>query len=69
MPKYACEEYKKVFAMLEEEKIFVDNQIPQLADMSAFLQSKSVQQGLLKDKQFSSVQKLANLFCFFYYFI
>ncbi|KAK6627622.1 hypothetical protein RUM44_010100 [Polyplax serrata] len=37
MPKHACTEYQKVFAMLEEDGIFEANKIPQLEDMSAFL--------------------------------
>lgn len=40
MPKHACMEYRRVFAMLEEEGIFVPNKIPQLEEMSAFLNSK-----------------------------
>lgn len=42
MPKHACQEYRKVFAMLEEDGIFEANKIPQLEDMSAFLKSKSL---------------------------
>ncbi|KAL0279848.1 UNVERIFIED_CONTAM: hypothetical protein PYX00_001321 [Menopon gallinae] len=37
MPKHACIEYRKVFAMMEEEGIFEENKIPQLEDVSAFL--------------------------------
>ncbi|XP_054274401.1 tyrosine 3-monooxygenase-like [Macrosteles quadrilineatus] len=37
MPKHFCAEYRQVFAMLEEEGIFGPNRIPQLQDMSDFL--------------------------------
>lgn len=37
MPKHACVEYRKVFAMLEEEGLFKPDEIPQLENMSAFL--------------------------------
>ncbi|XP_065160635.1 tyrosine 3-monooxygenase-like isoform X2 [Atheta coriaria] len=39
MPKHACAEYRRVFRMLEEEGIFVADRIPQLEEMSKFLQS------------------------------
>jgi tyrosine 3-monooxygenase len=37
MPKYACKEYNAVFKKLEEEKIFVEDHIPQLQEMNDFL--------------------------------
>ena len=40
MPKNFCKEYKKVFAMLQEEGIFSPDKIPQLEEMSNFLKSK-----------------------------
>lgn len=41
MPKHFCQEYRAVFALLEQEGIFGPNYIPQLQDMSNFLNSKS----------------------------
>jgi tyrosine 3-monooxygenase len=41
MPKHACMEYRKVFRMLEDEKIFVEDRIPQLEDMSNFLRQNT----------------------------
>lgn len=41
MPKHFCQEYRKVFDLLEEENIFGPNHIPQLQDMSDFLNSES----------------------------
>lgn len=37
-PKHACVEYRKVFKMLQEEGLFEPEQIPQLEDMSKFMQ-------------------------------
>ncbi|KAL1517550.1 hypothetical protein ABEB36_001300 [Hypothenemus hampei] len=37
-PKHACEEYRRVFKMLQEEGLFVPEKIPQLEDMSKFMQ-------------------------------
>ncbi|GLV33710.1 pale [Carabus blaptoides fortunei] len=37
MPKHACKEYRKVFAMLQDEGIFVPDRIPQLEEMSNFM--------------------------------
>ncbi|KAL5293215.1 TH family protein [Megaselia abdita] len=37
MPKHACMEYRLVFKKLQDEKIFVEDRIPQLEEMSAFL--------------------------------
>ncbi|XP_018917531.2 tyrosine 3-monooxygenase isoform X1 [Bemisia tabaci] len=37
MPQHFCAEYRKVFAMLQEEGIFREDKIPQLEEMSAFL--------------------------------
>ncbi|XP_046666946.1 tyrosine 3-monooxygenase [Homalodisca vitripennis] len=37
MPKHFCQEYRVVFDLLEQEGIFGPNHIPQLEDMSAFL--------------------------------
>ncbi|KAI9587503.1 tyrosine 3-monooxygenase [Glossina fuscipes] len=36
-PKHACAEYRAAFKKLEEEKIFVENRLPQLQEMSEFL--------------------------------
>lgn len=37
MPKHACAEYRTVFKKLQEEKIFREDRIPQLEQMSNFL--------------------------------
>lgn len=37
MPKHACIEYRKAFALLQADKIFVTERIPQLEEMSNFL--------------------------------
>lgn len=37
MPKHACAEYRQVFAKLQDEGIFVEDKLPQLEVMSAFL--------------------------------
>ena len=37
LKQHACSEYGTVFAKLEQEKIFVEDKIPQLEDMSNFL--------------------------------
>ncbi|GLH03658.1 Tyrosine 3-monooxygenase [Gryllus bimaculatus] len=37
LPKYACAEYRRVFGMLEEANIFTPDRIPQLEEMSSFL--------------------------------
>lgn len=37
MPKHACAEYREVFATLMNEGIFVEDKLPQLEVMSAFL--------------------------------
>ncbi|XP_022907237.1 tyrosine 3-monooxygenase [Onthophagus taurus] len=41
MPKHACAEYNRVFAKLEDANIFKADRIPQLEDMSKFLQSQT----------------------------
>lgn len=41
MPKHACAEYNAVFAKLEDEKIFVEEHLPQLEDMSNFLRKNT----------------------------
>lgn len=41
MPKHACREYRKVFAELQEEDIFVPDRIPQLEEMSSFMKRKT----------------------------
>lgn len=41
MPKHACAEYRHVVAKLEEEKIFVEDHLPQLEDMSNFLRKNT----------------------------
>lgn len=41
MPKHACMEYRNVFAKLEKEGIFQPNKIPQLEEMSDFLQKNT----------------------------
>lgn len=41
MPKHACAEYRSVFKKLQDEKIFVEDRIPQLEDMSAFLKKNT----------------------------
>lgn len=41
MPKHACAEYRAVFKKLQDEKIFVEDRIPQLEDMSAFLKKNT----------------------------
>lgn len=41
MPKHACKEYRKVFADLESENIFVPHRIPQLQEMSDFMKRKT----------------------------
>ncbi|KAJ1525410.1 hypothetical protein ONE63_010224 [Megalurothrips usitatus] len=38
LPKHACSEYNRVFRMLQEENIFREGAIPQLKEMSDFLQ-------------------------------
>ncbi|KAK3921173.1 Tyrosine 3-monooxygenase [Frankliniella fusca] len=38
LPKHACAEYNRVFKMLQDEGIFREGAIPQLKDMSDFLQ-------------------------------
>ncbi|XP_060534744.1 tyrosine 3-monooxygenase [Cylas formicarius] len=38
MPKHACVEYRRVFKQLQEEGLFVADKIPQLEDMSKFMQ-------------------------------
>ncbi|XP_055840903.1 tyrosine 3-monooxygenase isoform X2 [Episyrphus balteatus] len=40
-PKHACAEYRAVFKKLQDEKIFVEDRIPQLEDMSAFLKKNT----------------------------
>lgn len=37
MPKHACIEYRNAFALLQADKIFVPERIPQLEEMSNFL--------------------------------
>ncbi|XP_077301133.1 tyrosine hydroxylase ple isoform X1 [Arctopsyche grandis] len=37
MPKHACIEYRRAFALLQADKIFVTERIPQLEEMSSFL--------------------------------
>lgn len=39
MPKHFCEEYQRVFHLLQKEGIFRPDRIPQLEDMSEFLKS------------------------------
>ncbi|KAG4070984.1 hypothetical protein HA402_001421 [Bradysia odoriphaga] len=41
MPKHACAEYRHVFAKLQSEGIFREDQIPQLEDMSNFLRKNT----------------------------
>lgn len=41
MPKHACVEYRRAFAKLQEEGIFVMDRIPQLEEMSAFLRKNT----------------------------
>lgn len=41
MPKHACAEYRHVFAKLQTEGIFREDQIPQLEDMSNFLRKNT----------------------------
>lgn len=41
LKQHACSEYGTVFTMLEKEKIFLENQIPQLEDMSNFLRKNT----------------------------
>lgn len=41
MPKHACGEYRKVFATLQKEGIFVEDHIPQLELMSSFLRKST----------------------------
>lgn len=41
MPKHACAEYRHVFAKLQSEGIFREDQIPQLEDMSSFLRKNT----------------------------
>lgn len=41
MPKHACAEYRHVFAKLQKEGIFREDQIPQLEDMSSFLRKNT----------------------------
>lgn len=41
MPKHACAEYRQVFAKLQKEGIFREDQIPQLEDMSSFLRKNT----------------------------
>lgn len=41
MPKHACAEYRQVFAKLQNEGIFREDQIPQLEDMSNFLRKNT----------------------------
>lgn len=41
LKQHACSEYGTVFTMLEKEKIFVEDQIPQLDDMSTFLRKNT----------------------------
>jgi len=41
MPKHACAEYRHVFAKLQNEGIFREDQIPQLEDMSNFLRKNT----------------------------
>ncbi|CAG9761462.1 unnamed protein product [Ceutorhynchus assimilis] len=38
MPKHACAEYRRVFKLLQEEGLFVPDKIPQLEEMSKFMQ-------------------------------
>lgn len=38
MPKHACAEYRTVFRILQEEGIFTPHTVPQLEDMSKFMQ-------------------------------
>uniref|UniRef100_A0AAR5PZN0 Biopterin-dependent aromatic amino acid hydroxylase family profile domain-containing protein n=1 Tax=Dendroctonus ponderosae TaxID=77166 RepID=A0AAR5PZN0_DENPD len=37
-PKHACAEYRRVFKVLQDEGLFVPDKIPQLEDMSKFMQ-------------------------------
>lgn len=41
MPKHACSEYRIVFKKLQDENIFVEDRIPQLEEMSAFLRKNT----------------------------
>lgn len=41
MPKHACAEYRHLFAKLQSEGIFREDQIPQLEDMSNFLRKNT----------------------------
>lgn len=41
MPKHACAEYRGVFKKLQDEKIFVEDRIPQLEEMSSFLRKNT----------------------------
>lgn len=41
MPKHACKEYRKVFATLQDEGIFVPDRIPQLQEMSDFMKKQT----------------------------
>ncbi|CAG9856974.1 unnamed protein product [Phyllotreta striolata] len=38
MPKHACAEYRKVFKILQDEGIFNQHRVPQLEEMSKFMQ-------------------------------
>ncbi|XP_075164248.1 tyrosine hydroxylase ple [Haematobia irritans] len=40
-PKHACKEYRIAFKKLEEEKIFVEDRLPQLQEMSDFLRKNT----------------------------
>lgn len=46
MPKHFCGEYQKVFKMLQDEGIFRPDKIPQLQEMSSFLNSKYIFLGI-----------------------
>ena len=41
LPKHACSEYVQVFVALQKAGIFVEDRIPQLAEMSDFLQDRT----------------------------
>lgn len=41
VPKHACMEYRQVFARLQKEGLFIEDRIPQLEDLSAFLRKNT----------------------------